>query len=129
MLAELIDAEVINIHGGGTYGDKKQALLRLRNNLQALPAEVMNRLTLENDDRSYTPADLLPLCEDLGIPMVYDVHHHRCLGDGLSVEEVTERVVTLWQGLGREPYFHISSPKNGWQQREAKTACRLYRPG
>lgn len=49
-----------------------------------------------------------------GIPLVYDVHHHRCLPDGLSVEEATSLAVESWGRVGREPYFHISSPIQGW---------------
>jgi len=121
MLAELVDAEVINLHVGGAYGNKEEALLRLQKNVEALPEAVLSRLSLENDDMSFAPADLLPVCEALGIPMVYDVHHHRCLPDGLSVEEVTHKVVEFWNSLGREPYFHISSPKHGWQGRPLKS--------
>jgi UV DNA damage endonuclease len=47
-------------------------------------------LTLENDDISYTVSDLLPVCDKLAIPLVYDVHHHRCNPDGLPVEEATQ---------------------------------------
>ena len=50
-----------------------------------------SRLTLENDDKVYTPADLLPVCTEMKVPLVYDVHHHRCLPDGLSVEAATEK--------------------------------------
>ena len=46
--------------------------------------------------------------------MVYDVHHHRCNPDEYSVEEATALAMATWHNLGREPYFHISSPKNGW---------------
>lgn len=116
MLADMVGAEVINLHGGGRYGNKKEALGRLRKNFDLLPENVRTRLALENDDISFTPTDLLPVCEDLQIPFVYDVHHHRCLPDDLSEEEATECCVALWQRLGREPYFHISSPKNGWQR-------------
>ncbi|MDW7771674.1 MAG: UV DNA damage repair endonuclease UvsE [Desulfobulbaceae bacterium] len=115
MLAELIGAEVINIHAGGSYGNKREALMRLKKNFQFLSKAVRSRLTLENDDVSFFPADLLPVCEELGIPFVYDVHHHRCLPDALSEEEATDQCVSLWRKMGREPYFHISSPKNGWQ--------------
>lgn len=115
MLAAALGADVINIHGGGVYGDKAAALQRLELVIPALPAEVRNRLTLENDDVSYTVRDLLPLCQRLSIPMVYDVHHHRCNPDGLSVEEATDLAARTWQGSGREPYAHVSSPKSGWQ--------------
>lgn len=120
MLAKLAGADVINIHAGGAYGDKSQALKRLHTNLRNIPKPVFRLLSLENDDRSYSPGDLLPLCEELQIPMVYDVHHHRCLPDGMSEAKVTERVVKLWESLGKEPYFHISSPKNGWQGEDSR---------
>ena len=69
------------------------------------------RLTLENDDKVYTPADLLPVCAATSVPLVYDVHHHRCLPDGLSVAEITERARKTWRA---EPLFHVSSPLEGW---------------
>jgi len=115
LLAELIGAEVINIHAGGVYGSKREALRRFRRNFMNLSKRVRIRLSVENDDRSYRPADLLPLCSCLDIPFVYDVHHHRCLPDGLSVEAVTERCVRSWHKKGREPYFHLSSPRDGWR--------------
>jgi len=110
-IAEWLGADVINIHAGGGYGDKAAALTRVACNIRRLPAAVRKRLTLENDERTYTPADILPFCEAIEIPMVYDVHHHRCLPDGLSVEEVTQRALATWD---REPVFHISSPRDGW---------------
>ena len=110
-LAELIGADVITLHGGGAYGDKTSALSRLADNIEQLPARVRERLALENDDRTYTPQDLLPVCEKTGIPLVYDVHHHRCLPDALSIEEATERAIATWN---REPLFHLSSPRDGW---------------
>jgi len=111
-VAEWVGADVINLHGGGGYGDKPAALLALRRNIEGLPAAVRSRLTLENDDRVFTPADLLPVCRDLRVPLVYDVHHHRCLPDGKPIEAATERALTTWP---REPLFHISSPVAGWR--------------
>ena len=111
-VAAWIGADVINIHAGGVYGDKPAALARLAATLRLLPDAVRRRLTLENDDRSYTPRDLLPFCEAHRIPLVYDVHHHRCLADGLSVAEVSARAAATWD---REPLFHLSSPRDGWQ--------------
>jgi len=109
-VAEWIHADVINIHAGGAYGDKPAALERLAAVLPTLPAAVRKRLTFENDDRLYTPADLLPFCEKTGTPFVYDVHHHRCLPDGLSVSAVTQRTCATWN---REPLLHVSSPREG----------------
>lgn len=110
-VAEWVGADTINLHGGGAYGDKTTALRALRTNIMHLPMPVRSRLTLENDDKVYTPSDLLPVCADTGVPLVYDVHHHRCLPDGLSVDEATQRARSTWD---REPLFHISSPREGW---------------
>jgi len=121
LLAELIGAEVINIHAGGAYGDKSAALVRWKNNFRLLSRRVQSRLSLENDDRSYTPADLFPVCSDLGIPMVYDVHHHRCLGDTLTIEDATRLSIESWRVLGREPYFHISSSRYGYDSKNPRT--------
>lgn len=111
-LATWLGADVINIHAGGAYNDKIAALARVAGNIRRLPAAVRRRLTLENDERTYSPADLLPFCEKHNIPMLYDVHHHRCLPDGLSIPEATRRAMATWN---REPVLHLSSPKNGWR--------------
>jgi UV DNA damage endonuclease len=110
-VAEWVGADTVNIHGGGAYGDKAAALRALRENIERLPQPVRSRLTLENDDKVYAPADLLPVCADTGVPLVYDVHHHRCLADGLTVGEATKQARTTWK---TEPLFHISSPLEGW---------------
>jgi UV DNA damage endonuclease len=112
MIAEMIGADVIVLHAGGAAGGVEPALERLERGLPRLSARARERLALENDDRSFTPRSLLPLCQRAGVPLVYDVHHHRCLPDGLSIEEATELAVGTWQG--REPYAHLSSPKGGW---------------
>jgi UV DNA damage endonuclease len=48
---------------------------------------------------------------------VYDVHHHRCLPDGISVEKMTQKAIETWD---REPVFHLSSPKDGWQSKNQR---------
>ena len=115
LLAEAVGADIINIHAGGVYGNKRLALQRFGEVYDVLPEAVRSRLTLENDDVSYTPEDLLPLCEQRAIPLVYDVHHHRCNPDRLTIEEATERAGATWKAVGREQQCHISSPKFGWE--------------
>lgn len=110
--AEWIGADVINIHGGGAFGDKQKALDDFARNVDRLSARARKRLTVENDDKIYTPVELLPVCRSTGIPLVYDVHHHRCNQDDLSIEEATEQAIATWK---REPLFHISSPIEGWK--------------
>jgi UV DNA damage endonuclease len=110
-VAQWIGADVINIHAGGAYGDKAAALERFTKSLARLSKAARKRLTVENDDKMFTPADLLPICKAEGVPLVYDVHHHRCNPDGMSVEQATKKALTTWN---REPLFHISSPIEGW---------------
>jgi UV DNA damage endonuclease len=111
-VARWIGADVVNIHAGGAYGDKTAALETLVKNLARMSRRTRNLVTIENDDRVFTPADLLPFCREQGIPFVYDIHHHRCTPDGMSVEEATRQALTTWD---REPLFHISSPLEGWK--------------
>jgi UV DNA damage endonuclease len=111
-VAEMIGADVIVLHGGGAAGGVPAAVERLERGLQRLSPRVRERLAFENDDRCFTPRSLLSLCQRSGVPLVYDVHHHRCLGDGLSVEDATELAFATWGD--REPYAHLSSPKYGW---------------
>jgi UV DNA damage endonuclease len=110
-VAEWIGANVVNIHGGGAYGDKQKALADFARNLDRLSSRTRKRLTVENDDKIFTPADLLPICKATGVPLVYDVHHHRCNPDNLSVEQATKKAMATWD---REPMFHLSSPLEGW---------------
>lgn len=110
-LAEILGADVINIHLGGAYNDKASAIERFKKNFRRLSEGIQKRLTLENDDKTYSPSEILPICQALKIPFVYDVHHHRCLTDNLSVEQATDKALKTWN---REPLFHISSPLDGW---------------
>lgn len=116
-LSDLVGADVMNVHGGGSYGNKEEALKRFILHFDELSSRAKKILTVENDDRVYTPEDLFPLCQALKIPLVYDAHHHRCLKDRLSIEEATQKALATWN---REPLFHISSPKDGWGAKDTK---------
>ncbi len=110
-VAEWIGADTINVHLGGAYDDKPAAMRRFTSGFDRLSDRVQQHLTLENDDKIYTPKEILPLCKELDIPLVYDVHHHRCNPDGMSIEEITDLALATWN---REALFHISSPLEGW---------------
>ena len=125
-VAEWVEADSINIHAGGAYGDKPAALQRFAACLGRLSRRIRERLTVENDDKVFTPSDLLPICKTEGLPLVYDVHHHRCNSDALSVEQATRQAIRTWN---REPLFHISSPLAGWGQPQPAAPSRLHRRG
>jgi len=111
-IAELVGADTIVFHGGSGAGGVDAALDRLDRGLDRLSDRARSRAALENDDRLFTPSALLPVCRAVGIPLVYDAHHHRCHPDALSVDEATDAAAATWGG--REPWTHISSPRDGW---------------
>ncbi|HEX6051367.1 MAG TPA: UV DNA damage repair endonuclease UvsE [Gemmatimonadaceae bacterium] len=110
-LGQLVGADTITLHVGGMAGGKADALARLERNLDRLSDAARVRLALENDDRLFTVRDLHPLCLRASVPLVYDVHHHRCNPDGLDVATATAVATETWGG--REPWMHIASPRDG----------------
>ena len=58
------------------HGGKGGRAAELRDLIPDLPDAVRLRLGLENDERAYSPRDLLPVCEAAGTPLVFDAHHH-----------------------------------------------------
>ena len=111
-MAEMVGADTVVFHGGSTAGGVAAAVERLERGLDRLSDRARRVIALENDDHRFTPSDLLPLCRRTGVPLVYDAHHHRCHGDGLSVDEATDLAAATWDT--RVPYAHISSPREGW---------------
>jgi UV DNA damage endonuclease len=125
-VAEWIGAEQITLHGGGARPTKQAALDRLEQSLPRLSSHARRLLVLENDDRVFTVEDLLPLCERSGLPLVYDVHHHRCHPDRLDVARATALAGRTWHG--REPFVHLSSPRHGWGGSRPESHADFIRP-
>lgn len=118
-LARCLGADIINIHGGGGYGDKEQALNRLIENTNKLPPSIKRKLTFENDEKVFTFADLYKVHCKTGISIVYDVHHQRCnTEDTTSIQESTDLALSTWD---RNPLFHLSSPAGGWESNNTCT--------
>ena len=117
-IAELVGADVICLHGGGAAEGMEAASERLLRAFDRLTPRARARLALENDDRSWSASDLLPVCMAADVPFVLDAHHHRLLPRELPLEEATDLAVASWGE--REPYFHISSPRAGWGGGDAR---------
>jgi len=105
------------LHVGGVYGDKEKAIERFKQNFIRLPDRIRKRIILENDDKSYTAADVLSICEELHIPMVLDVHHHKCVNNGEQIEELLPGIYRTWTNEVDNPKVHFSSPKSQKQFR------------
>jgi len=88
----------INIHCNGVYGDKITAMDRFCENFKRLSNSVRSRLTVENDDKAsmYSVKDLMYIHKKIGIPVVFDYHHHQfCTGD-MTEQEALELAATTW---------------------------------
>jgi len=109
-LLGLDDNSVLVTHVGGVYEDRSAALDRFAANFKQLPTEVKRRLVVENDDVSFTMVEVLELCERIGVPMVLDIHHHKCLSNGEDWVEYLPRIIATWGN--RTPKIHVSSPKS-----------------
>ena len=107
---------VMILHMGGTFGDKQATLDRFRTNYATLSNSVKARLVLENDDVSWTVHDLLPVCEELNIPLVLDYHHHNimfdpCVREGtLDIMHLYDRIRQTWTRKGITQKMHYSEP-------------------
>lgn len=107
-LMELDQDSVMIIHGGGVYGDKLAALERWETNFKGLGENVRNRLVLENDEICYSTEDLLPMCERLDIPLVFDWHHHRLNPGVVPLGQLLERIKAIWVRRGIRQKMHYS---------------------
>ena len=89
----------INIHVGGAYGEPDAALARFCDNFSKLGATTQARLTVENDDRAnlYSVQDLYDgVHKVIGIPIVFDYHHHQFNTGGLSEQQALELAMSTW---------------------------------
>ena len=78
-IADLVQCTEINIHIGGTYGDKNKSTKSFINNMrQLIPADKMKYMTIENDELNYSVEDIVSVAKELGIRATYDIHHQRC---------------------------------------------------
>lgn len=88
----------MNIHGG-----KGKQAERLIQRIRELPPAICSRLTLENDERTYSATEILAICWETGIPMVFDAHHHVIYEklDSYEHESVAEML-----NLARSTWIH-----------------------
>jgi UV DNA damage endonuclease len=111
---------VMILHMGGIFGDKGATLNRFRENYARLSQSVKNRLVLENDDMGWSVHDLLPICQELNIPMVLDFHHHNIVFDKEKIREGTKDIVDIYpvirdtwtkKGIRQKMHYSEQTPK------------------
>jgi UV DNA damage endonuclease len=110
----------LNIHCNGVYGDKLSAMDRFCKNFERLPESVQTRLTVENDDKAsmYSVKDLMYIHERIGIPIVFDYHHHKFNTGDLSEQEALELAISTWPD-DIVPVVHYSESRSKEQLDES----------
>ena len=109
-------ASLMNVHGGKAgRGDELVAIIK------DLPDGVRSRLTLENDEFSYSAADILDVCERAGVPMLFDCHHHvihdrLATYDHESVARFTAAAAATWPDPALATY-HVSNGDAAFRDR------------
>jgi UV DNA damage endonuclease len=131
--ARLMDAmglgpeAVIVLHVGSGAPDHARAIERFRVAASALPEAARARLVIENDDRVFPLGEVAPLARELGIPVVWDVHHHRCLDpDGIPEPEALAIALATWPE-GVRPKVHYSSPRTAVEEVTRREGRRVVR--
>ena len=106
----------ILLHGG--KGGRAAELTAI---IPTLPDPVRLRLCLENDERAYGPAELLPVCQATNVPMIFDAHHHVVREKLASQDDPSVRDFVLAARATWTPpewqVVHLSSGIDGPQDR------------
>ncbi len=99
----------IQIHVGGTYNDKEKSIQRFVQRYKKLPKPVKERLSIENDEKSYAVKDCLAISREVKIPVVFDFYHHQLHNKGEPLEIILENVSKTWQEKDGLPIVDYSS--------------------
>ena len=108
---------LMNIHGGKSGRSKE--LIEV---ISQLPENIKSRLTLENDENAYSSSEILEVCQNARIPLVFDAHHHICHEkldsyDDQSVAEMFYAARETWDNPDWQ-LVHISNGKDAFNDRK-----------
>jgi UV DNA damage endonuclease len=108
---------LMNVHGGKSGRGKELVEV-----ISQLPENIKSRLTLENDENAYSSSELLEVCQNAGIPLVFDAHHHICHEkldsyDDKSVAEMFYAARETWDNPDWQ-LVHISNGKDAFNDRK-----------
>jgi UV DNA damage endonuclease len=120
---ELGPDAVVVVHVGGTYGDRPAARERWACTFEKkLSKRARGRLVLENDDTSFSAADVLEIHRLCGVRLIFDHQHFWCLNpERLELRGTVEQFLRTWP-KGVRPKLHFSSPRT--EMREIKRRNR-----
>ena len=108
---------LLEIHGGKS--DRAEALV---DRIASLPDTIRLRIGLENDEYSYSAAEIHDVCMRSGVPMVFDAHHHivherLASYDDPSVADMLAKARTTWADPAQQ-LVHISNGRSAFNDRQ-----------
>jgi len=99
---------VLVLHLGGAKEGKTPAARRFVEALRP-EEEVLRYLALENDERTWTVADVAEVATALEVPAITDTLHHHLNPGGLTQKEVLDLSLPTWEVRRARPKVHLSS--------------------
>jgi UV DNA damage endonuclease len=118
---------VVVIHIGGAAGGTGRAADRFAAGFELLSERTAGRIVIENDDRTFSLSDALPIAARTGAPVVWDALHHRCNDpEGMGEAEALGLALATWS-QGVTPKIHYSSPRLDVGERKRKVGRRIER--
>ena len=99
---------VLILHMGGKHEDKSATAIRF---VEAMGPEedVLRYLALENDERTWTVAEIVEVTGALGVSAITDTLHHGLNPGGLVLKEAFDLSLSTWERRGARPKLHLSS--------------------
>jgi UV DNA damage endonuclease len=103
----------IQIHVGGTYGNKTASIERFVSTYEGLDKRIRSHLVIENDDRLYSATDCISISEITGIPVIFDFFHHGINNNGDDLEDILDPIAKTWRRNDGIPMMDYSSQQPG----------------
>jgi UV DNA damage endonuclease len=123
-LMKLDTSAKIQIHVGGAYGDKKASVKRFVARFNRLPDSVIRRLVIENDDKLYDLNDCLKVSEEIQIPVLFDIFHHKMNNSAShALKELFSYIAKSWNEKrdGVPMVDYSSQEPNGLPRQHSET--------
>ncbi|CAJ35213.1 UV damage endonuclease UvsE [Methanocella arvoryzae] len=104
----------IELHAGGSYGEREAAVQRFITVVTSLDEDIFKMLRLENEEhpgKIGTVAELRQINRETGIPLLFDIAHYRVnpLEKKLPAREVADSFLDTWRAATTFPTLHYST--------------------
>jgi UV DNA damage endonuclease len=130
----LDDTAKVQIHVGGVYGNKAEAINRFIRTFNGsgrfIDSVIRRRLVVENDDHLYNLRDCLKINRQTGIPIVFDSFHHELFSNQEPLRLALKDAMQTWNSCRDGiPIVDYSSQNNendkGKRGRKGKHADKI----